>query len=532
MSALQFGVAAKHIQGGTWQSGLASWDIDLTSGRMAFSLADLRIAPQLRQALPPAVADLDKVSGQCLAGRWTTAGFACSEFKVTLSASEQSILTLSGDAQWEFLSRTTVVNIDVGDSGRVTFRWQPAEQGLRVTAKRVPLTQFPDQFNDWLTGISALSGLEVSQGRLNADITWLPAPDRSSQLTGSLDVEELSFHNGAGTLASELLDLKLTFDATHSPRGVKAEVELQIATGGAYAEPVFIDLNTAPVRLAVHIDAPADSDVVNVSPMLVEHVGVADVSGHFDLGPGLQVTQATVGINQLEFPAAWNTWVAGFLVGSPMAEMETSGRGAGRVVVKRGELAALSFDMHDLQLEARNGRFALYDGALTARWRAAADQPETSRISLGGGHLFGAGFGATEIPFETAARYIRLLEPVRIPGLGGALNVDAFSVEDLLSDTMDVAFEARLEPIELGQLTHALGWPARLESGVGSLDLVATGRLDFEPMTPGRFPCLDLAYQAARAGGTAFAELAARALAGGQQAGQRAQDEAARCPFH
>lgn len=52
-------------------------------------------------------------------------------------------------------------------------------------------------------------------------------------------------------------------------------------------------------------------------------------------------------------------------------------------------------------------------------------------------------------------------------------------------------------------IAHALGWPDRIASGVASLDLVRVGRLSFEMPDLERFPCLGLAEQAARAGGTA-----------------------------
>lgn len=54
-------------------------------------------------------------------------------------------------------------------------------------------------------------------------------------------------------------------------------------------------------------------------------------------------------------------------------------------------------------------------------------------------------------------------------------------------------------------IAYGLGWPERLESGVGPLDLIATARLDFEAPDEGRFPCLRLAREAAAAGGTAMA---------------------------
>jgi 1-deoxy-D-xylulose-5-phosphate reductoisomerase len=56
-------------------------------------------------------------------------------------------------------------------------------------------------------------------------------------------------------------------------------------------------------------------------------------------------------------------------------------------------------------------------------------------------------------------------------------------------------------------IAHALGWPERIGSGVAELDIISVGRLDFEAPDTGRFPCLRLAAEAVRAGGTAMAAL-------------------------
>lgn len=56
-------------------------------------------------------------------------------------------------------------------------------------------------------------------------------------------------------------------------------------------------------------------------------------------------------------------------------------------------------------------------------------------------------------------------------------------------------------------ILYALAYPERLASPFGRLDLVAVGSLHFEPPDEQRFPCLTLARQALRAGGTAPAVL-------------------------
>ena len=56
-------------------------------------------------------------------------------------------------------------------------------------------------------------------------------------------------------------------------------------------------------------------------------------------------------------------------------------------------------------------------------------------------------------------------------------------------------------------IAHALAWPERIDSGATPLDLAAVKSLSFDKPDLNRFPCLGLAYEALRAGGTAPAVL-------------------------
>jgi len=56
-------------------------------------------------------------------------------------------------------------------------------------------------------------------------------------------------------------------------------------------------------------------------------------------------------------------------------------------------------------------------------------------------------------------------------------------------------------------IAHALAYPHRIDSGVAPLDLVAIAQLTFEHPDYQRFPCLKLAFDALRQGGTASAVL-------------------------
>jgi len=56
-------------------------------------------------------------------------------------------------------------------------------------------------------------------------------------------------------------------------------------------------------------------------------------------------------------------------------------------------------------------------------------------------------------------------------------------------------------------IAHALAFPERVDAGVAPLDLFKVAQLNFERPDLQRFPCLDLAYRALKAGGNAPAVL-------------------------
>ncbi|MFW2373198.1 MAG: 1-deoxy-D-xylulose-5-phosphate reductoisomerase [Gammaproteobacteria bacterium] len=52
-------------------------------------------------------------------------------------------------------------------------------------------------------------------------------------------------------------------------------------------------------------------------------------------------------------------------------------------------------------------------------------------------------------------------------------------------------------------IAHAMGWPQRIESGVEPLDIFQVAKLEFEQPDHQRFPCLKMAYESLKMGGTA-----------------------------
>jgi 1-deoxy-D-xylulose-5-phosphate reductoisomerase len=101
------------------------------------------------------------------------------------------------------------------------------------------------------------------------------------------------------------------------------------------------------------------------------------------------------------------------------------------------------------------------------------------------------------------ARWLFDLPPERIEVL-----IHPQSIVHSLVEYVDGSVIAQLSNPDMRvPIAHALAYPERIESGVQSLDLSLVKTLSFESPDTHRFPCLNLAYEALRAGGTAPAIL-------------------------
>jgi 1-deoxy-D-xylulose-5-phosphate reductoisomerase len=101
------------------------------------------------------------------------------------------------------------------------------------------------------------------------------------------------------------------------------------------------------------------------------------------------------------------------------------------------------------------------------------------------------------------ARWLFDLEPQRIEVV-----IHPQSIVHSMVEYIDGSVIAQLSNPDMRvPIAHALAYPERIASGARPLDLAAMQSLSFERPDHARFPCLPLAYEALRAGGTAPAAL-------------------------
>jgi 1-deoxy-D-xylulose-5-phosphate reductoisomerase len=106
---------------------------------------------------------------------------------------------------------------------------------------------------------------------------------------------------------------------------------------------------------------------------------------------------------------------------------------------------------------------------------------------------------------------LEVIEAHHLFGVPGARIDVLVHPQSLVHSLVEFVDGSMLAQLGLPDMRTALAvgfaWPERIVSGVAGLDLLAHGRLDFEPPDLDAFPCLRLAYAALEAGGGAPAVL-------------------------
>ncbi len=273
-----------------------------------------------------------------------------------------------------------------------------------------------------------------------------------------------------------------------------------------------------------------------------EHAVIADPAGYTALRDGLReaglATQAHAGdeaLDALVTSDACDTVVAAIVGAAGLPSTLAAARAGKRLLLANKESLVLAGELLMREARAHGATIVPIDSEHNAIFQCLADGNPPVRITLtaSGGPFRGWGRDALaavtpaqavahpkwsmgpKISVDSASLMNKGLEVIEahhlfgVPGEAIRVLVHPQSLVHSLVDFIDGSTLAQLGlPDMRTALAVGLGWPRRIASGVGPLDLLAQGgRLEFEAPDLGAFPCLALAFGALAAGGTAPAVL-------------------------
>jgi hypothetical protein len=310
--------------------------------------------------------------------------------------------------------------------------------------------------------------VSATSGRATAKLQAQGREAQPVRVAASGEVVALSINNESGSLASEQLAFNFTAQAQREGHAWRYAVEIDAPSGQAYAEPFFLDFGVHPLAASV-TGLLTDDGALVAERFEIEHADVLTATGAalLRLKHEQPLRELSVDLERLQFPGAYDSYLQPLLLDTNFRSVQTSGALAGTITVRDGAAEQVAVSLDALSLDGPDLRISELSGALSWRMQAQPDAADTqsapapavSTLRWASGALFGLDFGASELRFTLDQRNVRLLEPVRIPFLDGALKLDSLRIRNAGLPTVAFLIDATLEPVSVPRLCQAFGWP-------------------------------------------------------------------------
>ena len=353
------------------------------------------------------------------------------------------------------------------------------------------LLELTGKFSDSFFAYSA-DGIAAVSGSLYAPTNGSP------RVVLVADIVKASLANDAGTIAADNINGKLDLDITLGEATTTASLIFDSAQGEAYLEPVYANFSEHAIHLQAEDVVTPDFEVFDVRHFSLQLESLLDAEGSTTLrfpadeGSPMGIT-VDVELRDSSVDYLYTNGAQIQLAATVLGDLDTAGRLSGSISIADNSPRSATLQLNDLILDDRQGRFAIYGLRGSVDWIADESRmPAASQLRWDSATAYNITIGAGEANMRLGDNDIELLAPLRITTMGGALLVNRFALHNFGSDDAIGVLDAELEPIQLGQLTGAFGWPA------------------FSGTLSGKLPLLQLAENIVTVGGT----LSARAFDG------------------
>lgn len=302
--------------------------------------------------------------------------------------------------------------------------------------------------------------ISASEGRIDGRFS-LQSQAEGLSLEVELAVAGLTAHDAAGDLASEGLGLRLSGKARSDAAAWRGPVRLAIASGQVYVNPVFVNATAQPIELTAALQYVPTADRIAFDHLHLQHHDTLELraTGGLQLGAAPALDELRVELVEARMARAYPVYLQPFLLGTGLDELQAEGRIRGELHYQPPARQAISLTLESVTAHDAKARYSIDALSGELHWSDAPETVQDSRLQWAGGSAYRLPFEAAGLVFRSSGRHLRLLQPLRLPLLGGALNVHELSADELGQSDMQLAFDGGLEPLSLRELTRALGWP-------------------------------------------------------------------------
>ncbi len=300
------------------------------------------------------------------------------------------------------------------------------------------------------------------------------------QVDGPLRLRGAGFESADASIVGEGLAGDLRVDYRSAPALSQVAIRGELHGGEFLAGNTYVALPATPVGL--RIEASRQGDAGWRLPRIEWRDGevlIADASASLSRAGALEAL--SVQARSADMAPLRPRYLSGWMGLAGLGDVDLHGAIEVDARVDAGQLAGIDAVLRDVDLRDPAGRF-VFDG-LAGDLRYSARAPVASALQWRGGRLYGLEFGAARLPFASADGVLRVRDAVQVPLMGGTLGLRDVTIRPPQGEAgTDIRFGLRLDDIDFGKVSLALGLPAFQGRLSGDIPLAhyAGDRIDFD----------------------------------------------------
>jgi hypothetical protein len=280
-------------------------------------------------------------------------------------------------------------------------------------------------------------------------------------LAGDFTTADFNLTNQEGTVVAE--NVAATLNATVARNGPALEVQgrIESAKGQALAGPVLVDMGVNPLTLDARGQLSGETLLLNDITLTQKDLTQARGHARVALGESPRIVLAHVDLANLQFPAAYTSFLQIGLAATDFGQLKTTGSVRGSLDMNDNAVTQLALYVSGLNMEDAKKKFSMAGVNADVFWsRDENIQVPQSKISWNNATAYGLAGGATRLEFHTRGRGFELARPARLPVFDGAVLVNTLAMRNLGLENTEMDFDATIEPISMTLLSLAFGWPS------------------------------------------------------------------------
>ena len=280
------------------------------------------------------------------------------------------------------------------------------------------------------------------------------------QMAADVITSDFNLSNETGTVIAENIVGAVRATGTQTATGLDVLARLEATRGQAIGGPVLLDLNANP--LALEAIGQLNGQTLNFSDITLTQKNLSQARGQarVQLGDAPRVVLAHVDLANLQFPAAYTSFLQIGLASTDLGQLKTTGSMHGSLDINDNAVTQLALYLSGMNAEDAKGKFSMSGVAADLHWaRDENIQVTPSIVSWNAASAYGLSGGATRVEFRTHGASVELTKPARLPVFDGAIQVNRLDTHKLGTPDMELDFDAAIEPISMARLSKAFGWP-------------------------------------------------------------------------